>query len=80
MAKDSSISVGDHYAGFIEAQVSEGRYDSASDVVQAGLRLLEAQEAELAYLRAEIQKGEDSGLSERNIFDIWEDVKSKHGL
>ena len=41
MSRNTSISLGDHFADFIDASVAEGRYGSASDVVRAGLRLLE---------------------------------------
>ena len=68
MPKNTSISLGDHFNRFIEAQVAEGRYGSASDVVRAGLRLLEEQEAKLAALRAALIEGEQSGPS--TPFDI----------
>src|ERR1700735_328881 len=61
--KNTSFSVGKHFAGFIEEQVEQGRYASASDVVRAGLRLLEQQEAQLAALRAAIAAGDESGDS-----------------
>jgi antitoxin ParD1/3/4 len=61
MARNTSVSLGDHFAGFIEEKVKEGRYGSASDVIRAGLRLLEEEEAKLERLRAEIAKGEASG-------------------
>jgi antitoxin ParD1/3/4 len=74
-AKNTSFSVGEHFVTFIEAQVEQGRYASASDVVRAGLRLLEEREAHLVALRAEIIKGEESGDSDRTLEDIWAAVK-----
>jgi antitoxin ParD1/3/4 len=61
MTKNTSVPVGDHFAEFIERQVQEGRYDSAGDVVRAGLRLLEEHELKLQRLRAALIEGEQSG-------------------
>lgn len=58
MSKNTSFSLGSHFHDFIETQVSEGRYGSASDVIRASLRLLEQQEAQLAELRAALAEGE----------------------
>lgn len=63
MAKNTSFSLGDHFSTFIDGQVAEGRYDNASDVMRAALRLLEEQEAKLATLRAALVEGENSGPS-----------------
>ena len=63
MGKSTSFSLGDHFSGFIERQVSHGRFGSASDVVRAGLRLLEDQEVKLSALRAALVEGENSGPS-----------------
>lgn len=67
MAKNTSMSLGDHFAGFIESQVSNGRYGSASDVVRAGLRLLEEHEVKVQALRDALIAGENSG--EPRTFD-----------
>lgn len=47
--------------GFIESQVQSGRYGSASDVVRAGLRLLEEHEAKVKALQDALVVGEESG-------------------
>lgn len=64
MAKNTSISLGEHYETFIREQVAGGRYGTASEVVRAGLRLLEEDEAKLAALRASLDEGERSGFVE----------------
>jgi antitoxin ParD1/3/4 len=76
-AKNTSFSIGDHFSAFVETQIEQGRYNSASDVVRAALRLLEEQETSLAALRASLIEGEDSGISARNVTDIWKTVKAK---
>ncbi|MBY4894113.1 type II toxin-antitoxin system ParD family antitoxin [Rhodobacteraceae bacterium N5(2021)] len=63
MARNTSVSLGDHFGEFIDEKVKEGRYGSASDVIRAGLRLLEEEEAKLERLRAEIAKGDASGIA-----------------
>jgi antitoxin ParD1/3/4 len=63
MAKNTSFTLGDHFADFVETKVAEGRYPSASEVVRAGLRLLEDEEIRLAALRAALAEGEASGAS-----------------
>lgn len=73
MTKNTSIALSDHFAEFLTEQVASGRYGSASEVVRAGLRLLEEREAALADLRAEIAKGEASGVAEGFDVDDWFD-------
>ena len=68
MSKHTSFSLGDHFSGFVATQVGDGRYSNASEVVRAGLRLLEQQETALAALRAALIEGEQSGAS--TPFDI----------
>ncbi|MES1156865.1 MAG: type II toxin-antitoxin system ParD family antitoxin [Alphaproteobacteria bacterium] len=70
MSKNTSFSLGDYFTTFIEGQVASGRYQTASDVVRAALRLLEEQEAKMERLRAALIEGEESGPPEP--FDIDE--------
>jgi antitoxin ParD1/3/4 len=71
MAQNTSISLDDHFADFLSQEVSSGRYRSASEVVRAGLRLLEDQETHLAALRAALVAGEESGAPEPFDFDVF---------
>jgi antitoxin ParD1/3/4 len=61
MARNTSISLGDHFNDFISKQVETGRYGSASDVVRAGLRLLEEHESRVKALETALIAGEKSG-------------------
>lgn len=64
MNKNTSMSLGDHFTGFINSKVQEGRYSSASDVVRAGLRLLEEHEAKVKALQDALLAGEQSGVAQ----------------
>jgi antitoxin ParD1/3/4 len=64
MAKNTSMTLGNHFEGFIASQVESGRFSSASEVVRAALRLLENTEAKLQILRNALDKGEQSGIAE----------------
>lgn len=68
MARNTSVSLGDHFADFVDRQVAGGRYGSASDVVRAGLRLLEEHETRLEALRTALVEGEGSGTAQP--FDV----------
>lgn len=61
MAKNTSISLGDHFEGFIAEQIHAGRYGSASEVIRASLRMLEEREQKLEALRQALIEGEESG-------------------
>ncbi|WP_332702805.1 type II toxin-antitoxin system ParD family antitoxin [Devosia sp.] len=71
MGKNTSFSLGDHFSAFIESEVANGRYGSASEVVRASLRLLEEREAHLDALRAALIEGEESGQSAPFDFDAF---------
>jgi len=64
VAKNTSITLGEHFDGFIAHQVESGRYSSASEVIRAGLRVLEDTESKLDVLRQMLIDGEESGIAE----------------
>jgi antitoxin ParD1/3/4 len=61
MGRNTSISLGNHFESFIESTVSKGRFSNASEVIRAGLRLLEEEESRIIVLRNAIREGIESG-------------------
>ena len=70
-----SFSVGKQQEEFIKMQVESGRYNNASEVVRAALRLLEDHEAEKAILREKIRQSLELG-GENSISEVRESLKS----
>ena len=74
---NTSFALGEHFQGFVQQQVESGRYASASEVMRAGLRLLETEEQKRQNLVNALIEGEQSGIAEG--FDpeaLLEDLKS----
>ena len=77
MGRNTSISLGNHFENFIENSLSEGRYKNASEIVRAGLRLLEEEENKIIILKKTVQDGLDSGRAEN--FDPKKHLESLKG-
>lgn len=81
MAKNTSITLGDHFDAFIRARIAAGRYGTASEVIRAGLRLLEEHEARVEALRQALIDGEASGDAGELDFDaIRRKARAEAGL
>ena len=64
MGRNTSVSLGSYFEEFVDTKVSQGRYKNASEVIRAGLRLLEEEEDKILLLKNSIQEGIDSGIAE----------------
>ena len=62
--KNTSVALGPYFENFISTTIQSGRYNNASEVIRAGLRLLEENEKKLQQLSAAIREGEESGICE----------------
>ncbi len=59
MQRNTSVTLGQHLTQFVEEMVTSGRFESTSEAVRAGLRLLEENETQLALLRKKLAEGEN---------------------
>ena len=81
MAKNTSVTLGDHFENFIASQLESGRYKNASEVVRAGMRLLEEHEAKVEALRQALIEGERSGDAGPLDFDeVRREARRRAGL
>jgi len=64
MGKNTSVSIGGHFEDFISQKVGSGSFTSASEVIRAGLRLLEERDRKIETLRQALIEGEESGVVE----------------
>ncbi len=62
MNKNTSISLGNYFDAFVQESISKGRYKNVSEVIRAGLRLLEEEESKIVALKNAIQDGIESGI------------------
>ena len=81
MAKNTSITLGDHFEGFISSQIDAGRYGTVSEVVRASLRLLEEHEQKVEALRRALIDGEASGdAGALDFSEIRREARKRAGL
>jgi antitoxin ParD1/3/4 len=73
--QNTSVSLSEHFVEFTTRQVESGRFGSTSEVIRAGLRLLETEEQKMEALRLAIQEGLDSGIAIDFDVDKWLDTE-----
>lgn len=79
MRNNTSVSLGNYFEEFVEDKINQGRYKNASEVIRAGLRLLEDEENKMMQLKKEIQAGLESGIAKNfNAKNHLQSLKSKN--
>lgn len=63
MPRNTSVTLGEHFDDFVAEKIRQGRFQTVSEVVRAGLRSLEENEANLELLRTKLQAGENSPVA-----------------
>jgi len=78
MSRNTSMTLGTHFDEFIAAQLTIGRYGSASEIVRAGLRLLEDNVTKLETLRQLLTEGENSGFVEYSYDELVSELDDEN--
>tara|TARA_R110000850_G_scaffold137177_12_gene258379 strand:- start:1103 stop:1324 length:222 start_codon:yes stop_codon:yes gene_type:complete len=73
------MTLGNHFDGFIAQQIADGRYASASEVIRAGLRMLEVNEQKLMTLRRMLEDGENSGVAQYSYDSFMQELDDELG-
>ncbi|MES9926213.1 MAG: type II toxin-antitoxin system ParD family antitoxin [Candidatus Thiodiazotropha endolucinida] len=77
MSKNTSITLGEHFESFITKQLNSGRFSSASEVIRAGLRLLEEEETKLVTLRKMLHEGESSEFVQYSLEGLISEIDNE---
>lgn len=78
MGRNTSVSLGNYFEKFVDNSVSDGRFKNASEVIRAGLRLLEEEESKIIALKKAINEGIESGIAKDfNPKKYLESLKAK---
>jgi antitoxin ParD1/3/4 len=78
----ASISLGDHFEKFAQEQIAQGRFQNVSEVVRAGLRLLEdyelSRQERVRSLKAKINHAWDDPAPSRPAADAFSRIEKLH--
>lgn len=77
-----NVSLGQAFEDFIEAQIAQGRFQNASEVVRAGLRLLQEHELTVAERQArlarEINQAFDDIEGDASMEDVFQRLEREY--
>lgn len=72
--RTTHVALEPYFEDFIKTKISQGRYNNACEVIQAGLRLLEENEERITVLKTAIEEGRNSGIAKN--FDPCKHIKT----
>ena len=78
MPRNTSVTLSDHFEQFVASEVASGRFGNVSEVIRAGLRLLEREERALQALRTAIDEGMNSGEPSDGA-EVFARLRARHG-
>jgi len=79
MPRNTSVTLGEHFDEFVAEKIRQGRFQSVSEAVRAGLRSLEESETKLEVLRAKLQAGENSHVASDFDGEVFlQDIHKQH--
>lgn len=81
MSRNTSVSLGNYFDSFVKNHLATGRYKNASEMIRAGLRLLEEEETKIIALKNAIHEGIESGIAHNFNPDVHlKELKAKKEL
>ena len=72
--RNTSVTLGERFEAFANKQILSGRYGSVSEVVRAGLRILEEHETKAEALRLALIEGENSGKADYSLDKLTKEL------
>jgi antitoxin ParD1/3/4 len=73
-----TITLTDQQDMWIKSRIAAGEYTNDSEYIRALVRRDQEQNARFRELKAAIQEGMDSGISDKTLRDIWEEAEERH--
>ncbi len=80
MRRNASVTLGHHYDEFVDSQIETGVFCSRSEVVRAGLSLLELHQAKVKALKHAIDVGLNSESVECSYEEFMARMQREDGL
>ncbi len=78
--KRKTITVTEQQDSWIKSQVDSGHYGNDSEYLRELIRHDQEYKHKIDLLRSALIAGEESGISERSMTDILNDVKERHSV